>query len=294
MILPAFGIVSAIIPRSRASACSATPRWSTRRRRRDPVVHRLGPPRVHDRHAGHRAAVLHVRDDADRGAHRREGLQLDRHDVARLDDLRDADAVLGRLPVRVHDGRLHRADLRDGAGRHPAQDTYYVVAHFHRAGRGSLFAMFAATATGSQVDRGDVYDETRGWCFWASIIFFFNVTFFPMHLKPRRVPRCRPELYPLQFADFNMLASVGAFGIRPGAVFFIFFIVIPMHAQQRAKAPQRRGTAPGPGVGNCRRRRRFHTFEPLKLDLTRRHKGHWLGRGARYHAEQKQQNLKLA
>jgi heme/copper-type cytochrome/quinol oxidase subunit 1 len=33
MILPAFGIISASSRRSRGSACSATPRWSTRRRR---------------------------------------------------------------------------------------------------------------------------------------------------------------------------------------------------------------------------------------------------------------------
>ena len=50
----------------------------------------------------------------------REGVQLDRHHVARLDDLRDADAVGGRLHLRVHDGRLHRPDPGDGADRHPA------------------------------------------------------------------------------------------------------------------------------------------------------------------------------
>jgi cytochrome c oxidase subunit 1 len=71
MILPAFGIISQIVPAFARKRCSATPRWCT-----PPAsiailsLHRLGAPHVHHRHAGDRAAVLHVRDDADRGAHR--------------------------------------------------------------------------------------------------------------------------------------------------------------------------------------------------------------------------------
>ena len=109
IILPAFGIISEIIPAfSRkplfgyASMVYATAGiailsfivWAHH-------MFTTGLPT-----AGH--AVLHVRDDADRGAHRREGLQLAGDDVAGLDDLRDADAVRRRLPVPVHDGRLHR------------------------------------------------------------------------------------------------------------------------------------------------------------------------------------------
>ena len=121
MILPAFGIVSQIVPafaRKRlfgyASMVYATSLD------RDPVVHRVGAPHVHHRHAGDRPAVLHVRDHADRGADGREDLQLDRHHVAGLDDLRDADAVRGRLHLRVHHGRLHRPDPGGRADRHPA------------------------------------------------------------------------------------------------------------------------------------------------------------------------------
>ena len=121
MILPAFGIVSAIVPAfarkqlfGYTSMVYATASiailsfivWAHHMFTTGMPV--TGP------------AVLHVRDDADRGADRREDLQLDRHDVARLDDLRDADAVGGRLHLRVHDGRLHRPDPGDGADRHPA------------------------------------------------------------------------------------------------------------------------------------------------------------------------------
>ena len=47
------------------------------------VVHRLGAPHVHRRHAHGRRAVLHVRHHAHRRAHGREGVQLGFDDVAR-------------------------------------------------------------------------------------------------------------------------------------------------------------------------------------------------------------------
>jgi hypothetical protein len=91
MILPAFGIVSQVVPGLRPQAPVRLRLDGVRHQLdRDPVVHRLGAPHVHHRHAGDGPAVLHVRDHADRGAHGREDLQLDRDDVAGLDDLRDA------------------------------------------------------------------------------------------------------------------------------------------------------------------------------------------------------------
>ena len=121
MILPAFGIVSAIIPafaRKRLFGYTSMVYATASIAILSFIVwaHHMF---THG-HAGHGPALLHVRDDADRGADRREGVQLDRDDVARLDDLRDADAVRGRLHLRVHDGRLHRPDPGDGADRHPA------------------------------------------------------------------------------------------------------------------------------------------------------------------------------
>ena len=55
------------------------------------------------------AAVLHAVHHADRHAHRREGVQLDRHHVEGLAQLRAADAVRARVPVPVHHRRLLRA-----------------------------------------------------------------------------------------------------------------------------------------------------------------------------------------
>jgi cytochrome c oxidase subunit 1 len=116
------------------------------------------------------------------------------------------------------------------------QDTYYVVAHFHYVlVAGSLFAIFGGTYFWLPKWTGHMYNETLGkWHFWLSMIFF-NVTFFPMHFlglagMPRRVPD-----YALQFADFNAIASIGAFGFGLSQLLFVIGIV--MCIRGGAKAP---------------------------------------------------------
>ncbi len=93
------------------------------------------------------------------------------------------------------------------------QDTYYVVAHFHYVlVSGALFSIFAGVYFWLPKWTGHMYDEKLGKLhFWLSTIFF-NVLFFPMHFlglagMPRRIPD-----YALQFADWNKVASIGAFG----------------------------------------------------------------------------------
>jgi cytochrome c oxidase subunit 1 len=101
-------------------------------------------------------------------------------------------------------------------------DTYFVVAHFHYVlVPGALFGAFAAVYYWLPKWCGRYYNETLGkWHFWLSVISV-NLTFFPMHFlglagMPRRIPD-----YALQFADFNMIASIGAFIF--GLTQFIFF-----------------------------------------------------------------------
>src|SRR3954451_968836 len=109
------------------------------------------------------------------------------------------------------------------------QDTYYVVAHFHYVlVAGSLFAIFSGTYFWLPKWTGHMYDETLGkWHFWLSLIFF-NLTFFPMHfLGIAGMPR-RYADYPMQFTDFNMVASIGAFGFGLAQVFFFLFVVVPV------------------------------------------------------------------
>ncbi|OGA09178.1 MAG: cytochrome c oxidase subunit I [Betaproteobacteria bacterium RIFCSPLOWO2_02_64_14] len=118
------------------------------------------------------------------------------------------------------------------------QDTYYVVAHFHYVlVAGSLFAIFAGAYFWIPKWTGHMYDETLGkWHFWLSLIFF-NITFFPMHFlglagMPRRIPD-----YALQFADFNMVASFGGFGF--GLTQLIFLAAVIKCIRGGEKAPDK-------------------------------------------------------
>ncbi|MBI3917011.1 MAG: cbb3-type cytochrome c oxidase subunit I, partial [Betaproteobacteria bacterium] len=118
------------------------------------------------------------------------------------------------------------------------QDTYYVVAHFHYVlVAGSLFAIFAGAYFWMPKWTGHMYDETLGkWHFWLSLIFF-NITFFPMHFlglagMPRRIPD-----YALQFADFNMVASIGGFGF--GLTQLIFLAAVIKCIRGGEKAPDK-------------------------------------------------------
>jgi cytochrome c oxidase subunit 1 len=150
------------------------------------------------------------------------------------------------------------------------QDTYYVVAHFHYVlVAGSLFAMFAGVYYWLPKWTGVMYSEFRGKLhFWWSMIAF-NITFFPMHfLGLAGMPR-RYADYPMQFADFNAIATVGAFGFGLAQVYFFLFVVLPAMRGKGEKAPQKPWEAaeglewevPSPAP--------FHTFEnPPKLDAT--------------------------
>jgi len=120
------------------------------------------------------------------------------------------------------------------------QDTYYVVAHFHYVlVAGSLFAMFAAVYYWGPKWTGVMYSETRGKIhFWGSMITF-NLTFFPMHfLGLAGMPR-RYADYPMQFADFNMIVSIGGFGFGLMQLYFFFAVVLPMLRGKGEPAPQK-------------------------------------------------------
>ncbi len=117
------------------------------------------------------------------------------------------------------------------------QDTYYVVAHFHYVlVAGSLFAMFAGFYYWCPKWTGYMASEARGKIhFWSSMIFF-NLTFFPMHfLGLAGMPR-RYADYPTQFADFNAIASIGALGFGLSQVYFLLFVVMPAYRGQGQKA----------------------------------------------------------
>src|SRR3546814_7903454 len=90
--------------------------------------------------------------------------------------------------------------------------------------RTALFAIIAAIYYWWPKWTGRMYNETLGKIhFWWSIVFV-NLLFFPQHFlglagMPRRIPD-----YNVVFADWNLISSIGAFGmfVTP---FFMFYIL---------------------------------------------------------------------
>jgi len=117
------------------------------------------------------------------------------------------------------------------------QDTYYVVAHFHYVlVAGSLFAIFAGLYFWLPKWTGHMYDEKLGkWHFWLSMIFF-NITFFPMHFlglagMPRRIPD-----YALVFADYNAIITIAAFGFGLSQLIFLWAVLKCIRGGEKAPA----------------------------------------------------------
>ena len=147
------------------------------------------------------------------------------------------------------------------------QDTYYVVAHFHYVlVAGSLFALFGATYYWLPKWCGTMYDERLGkWHFWMTMISF-NVTFFPMHfLGLAGMPR-RYADYAAQFTDFHQVATIGAFWFGLSQLLFLYVILKAYAGRgERAAANAWEGaeglewSVPSPAP--------YHTFEtPPVLD----------------------------
>jgi cytochrome c oxidase subunit 1 len=139
-------------------------------------------------------------------------------------------------------------------------DTYYVVAHFHYVlVAGSLYALFAGTYYWLPKWTGHMYDERLGkWHFWMSLLSF-NLTFFPMHfLGLAGMPR-RYADYPMQFADFNAIVTVGAFWFGLSQLIFLWVVIKCIRGGEKAAdnpweaAGGLEWTIPSPAP--------FHTFE---------------------------------
>tara|TARA_B100001287_G_scaffold147381_1_gene124119 strand:+ start:1490 stop:3061 length:1572 start_codon:yes stop_codon:yes gene_type:complete len=118
-------------------------------------------------------------------------------------------------------------------------DTYYVVAHFHYVMvAGALYAAFAGVYFWLPKWIGKMYDEKLGKLhFWLSIIFF-NIAFFPQHFlglagMPRRIPD-----YSVQFADFNLVSSIGAFGFGLSQILFLFILLKAIRYGEKAEDKQ--------------------------------------------------------
>ena len=105
-------------------------------------------------------------------------------------------------------------------------DTYFVVAHFHYVlVTGAVYSLIAATYFWLPKWTGYMYDETLGkWHFWLSTISV-NILFFPQHFlglagMPRRIPD-----YSVQFAEFNMISSIGGWVYGLSQLLFVYIII---------------------------------------------------------------------
>ena len=139
-------------------------------------------------------------------------------------------------------------------------DTYFVVAHFHYVlVPGAIYSIMAATYYWLPKWTGNMYDEKLGQMhFWISTIFV-NVLFFPMHFvglagMNRRIPD-----YSLQFADWNMVATIGAFGFGFSQLMFVWIVLKCVKGGEKATGEVWEGarglewTVPSPAP--------YHTFE---------------------------------
>ena len=104
-------------------------------------------------------------------------------------------------------------------------DTYFVVAHFHYVlVPGAISSIMAGVYYWLPKWTSRMYDQTLAkWHFWLSAIFV-NVLFFPQHFlglagMPRRIPD-----YAVQFTDWNMISSIGAFGFGLSQLLFPYII----------------------------------------------------------------------
>ena len=105
-------------------------------------------------------------------------------------------------------------------------DTYFVVAHFHYVlVPGSVFSIMAAVYYWIPKWTGNMYDERMGRLhFWLSFVGV-NVTFFPQHwIGLAGMPRRYPD-YALQFADWNMVSTAGAFLFGASQILFLFIVL---------------------------------------------------------------------
>jgi cytochrome c oxidase subunit 1 len=115
------------------------------------------------------------------------------------------------------------------------QDTYFVVAHFHYVlVSGAIFAIMGAVYYWIPKWTGHMYDmKLATWHFWLSAIFF-NVLFFPQHFlglagMPRRIPD-----YNTQFTDWNRVSSIGGFIFGASQLLFVWVVIKCVRAGAKA------------------------------------------------------------
>jgi cytochrome c oxidase subunit I len=118
-------------------------------------------------------------------------------------------------------------------------DTYFVVAHFHYVMfGGSIFGLAAGAYYWWPKMFGRMLDERLGKLHFWLMLIGFNLTFFPMHIlglngMPRRV-----YTYPegLGFEELNLLETVSAFLLAASFAVFLYNIIKTWRGPRNAPA----------------------------------------------------------
>jgi cytochrome c oxidase subunit I len=118
-------------------------------------------------------------------------------------------------------------------------DSYYVVSHLHYVlFGGAIFALFAGMYYWFPKITGRQLGETLGkWHFWLMFIGM-NLVFFPMHIlgllgMPRRVYTYAPGL---GWSGWNLLETIGAYVVAVSVLIFLINFVKTMRQPAAAKA----------------------------------------------------------
>ena len=148
------------------------------------------------------------------------------------------DAVRDRVSVPVLDRRILGPHAGADPGRFPVQQHLFRGGAFPlRAGaRARSSPSWPRCITGCR--SGPATCTTWRWPsahFWLSAIFV-NVLFFPQHFlglagMPRRIPD-----YAVQFTDWNMVSSIGGFVFGASQILFVIVIVQCVRGGKKASA----------------------------------------------------------
>jgi len=157
-------------------------------------------------------------------------------------------------------GGLTGLVLADAAADPQYHNAYFMVAHFH-------YALYPTTVMGSMAAiyywlpkwTGHMLDEKLGRIHFWIVMLGVNLTFIPQFLvglsgMPRRIPD-----YPLMFAEWNKLSTIGAFILGLSHLLFIYIVLKCIREGKKSADRSWEGatglewTVPSPAP--------YHTFE---------------------------------
>ena len=117
-------------------------------------------------------------------------------------------------------------------------DTYYVVAHFHYVmSLGAVFGIFAGVYYWIGKMSGRQYPEWAGKLHFWMMFIGSNMIFFPQHFLGRQGMPRRYIDYPVEFAYWNNISSIGAYISFASFLLFIGIVFYTLFAGKRVNVP---------------------------------------------------------